>query len=308
MEYLTTKNIKQECGTIITIGNFDGVHRGHLDLMKKLVELKTTKYNGLKTVAFTFNPHPKNFIENSDFKLIFDSNERKSVFSEIDIDILVEYPFDNETKALSPKDFIEKVLIDKLNLKALVVGKDNTFGKNKEGTPEFLKEFLAPFGIEVIVAEDVLYMGEKLGSSRIREVLSYGDMEQVNDLLGKPYFIIGEVVHGKELGKQIGFPTMNIIPPKNKLLPPRGVYISKVTIDGVLYNAVTNIGVNPTVSGEILVVESHILDFDADIYGKIVKTEILKAVRSEKKFGSVEELKEQIDKDVNTTVEYFRKK
>ncbi len=307
MEYLTTKNIKQNSGTIVTIGNFDGVHRGHTNLIDKVNELKNTNYQNLKTVVFTFSPHPKSFIEKTNFKLIFNYMEKHSVFSELKIDVLIEYPFDIDTMTMSPEEFVERVLIEQLNCKILVVGKDYGFGKNKSGNSDFLKEELAKYGVEVIIPEDVLYMDEKLGSSKIREVLSYGDMERVTDLLGKPFFIIGEVVHGKELGKQIGFPTMNIIPPADKLLPPRGVYISKVCIDDKYYSAVTNVGVNPTVSGETLVVESHLLDFDADLYGKVVKVEMLKAIRSEKKFNSIEELKEQIDKDVCTTKDYFKK-
>ncbi len=306
MKYFTSKSIKQDKNTIVTIGKFDGVHKGHINILNKVKLLKEEKYKDCESVIFSFEPHPMSFILNKDFKVIFDSEERFEVFENLGIDVLIEYPFDNETKEMSPTSFIEDILIDKLNCKALVIGRDYNFGKNKEGTASMLKEILSDRGIEVVIEDEVLYFNEKLSSSRIRNYISSGDMETVNSLLNQNYFIKGEVVKCKQLGRTIGFPTMNVFPSKNKILPPYGVYISRVYIDNDTFNAITNIGVNPTVHGDILTVECHILNFNKDIYGKLVKIEILKKVRSEKKFSSLDELKNQINQDVEFTKKFFK--
>ncbi len=291
--------------TVVTIGNFDGVHKGHLNLINKVLELTETEFNECKSVVFTFNPHPKSFIQKSEFKVIFNSEERFEVFKELGIDIFIEYPFDEETRGMSGEDFVNKVLIEKLNCKALVVGNDYSFGKNKEGNVERLKELLSKHNVPVFVVPDILFENEKLGSTLIRKIIENGDMEKAEVLLNKPYFIIGEVIHGKELGRQIGFPTMNVLPSEDKLVPTKGVYISRVTIENEKYNAITNIGYNPTVDGDILITETNLFDFDKSIYGEVAKIEILKKLRDEKKFGSIEELKNQIDADVKFAKKFF---
>lgn len=305
MEYIISKEIEQINKTVITIGNFDGVHLGHQNLIKEVFRLKKDKYNDAKSVVLSFSPHPKSYFSNEVFKLIFSELERVKIFEKLEVDILIEYPFDEQTKSMRAMDFINEILIDKLNCQALVVGVDYGFGKNKEGDALFLKEVLSKKGIEVIIVDVYKYKDEKLGSSRIKKILQKGDIEEVNELLNKPYFILGEVVKGKQLGRQIGFPTMNIYPTNNKLIPPNGVYISKVYIDEKCYNSVTNVGINPTVSGSELVVESHILDFNQDIYGKIVTVEFYKKIRAEKKFNSIDELKVQIDNDVKKAEVFF---
>ncbi len=306
MNYITSKNIKQNCNTIITIGNFDGVHKGHLNLISELKRLQRDKYTDCETVVLSFFPHPKNFYSKDSFKVVFSSEERFSIFQKLNIDTLIEYPFDEVTKNTSAQSFIDDILIGELNCKALVVGEDYHFGKNKEGSAKFLHEVLTKIGIEVIIVKFVNYLDEKLSSTTIRDYLANGEIEKVNELLEKPYFLIGEVKHGKKLGRTIGFPTMNIYPDNSKLLPSNGVYISKVYIDEVEYKAVTNVGFNPTVDGDKLVVESHILGFEEDIYGKIAKVEFFKKTRSEKKFNSIDELKQQIDCDVMSLKEYFK--
>lgn len=305
MKYITSKNIKLNSGTVVTVGNFDGVHKGHLDLINSIKSLKKDKYTDCQTVVLSFNPHPIAYLKKMDFRLIFSRKERIHVFENLDIDILIEYPFDKNTKNMTKDEFVEGILLNKLNCKALVVGKDWGFGKNKQGNAYTLKEMLKKHGVEVIIRDSILYSGEKLGSTNIRNLISNGCVETANKLLGKQYFVIGEVVVGKQLGRQIGFPTMNIYPPNDKLLPPNGVYVSNVFIDDEKFYAVTNIGVNPTVDGDELIVESHIFDFDREIYGKIAKVEILKQVRLEKKFNSLDELKAQIARDILQAKKYL---
>lgn len=307
MEYLKTKDIKIENKTIITIGNFDGVHQGHAKLINELLVYKNKdEYKDAKTAVLSFNPHPLSFILNKEFKTMFDNTEKRSIFENMGMDIFIEYPFDEQTCNLSANQFVKDILIDKLNATIVVIGEDYCFGKNKEGNAKKLQEILKKYNIPVIIMPIVLFNDEKISSSKIRECLINGDMEKVTYFLNKPYFIIGTVCHGKQIGRTIGFPTMNVLPDCNKLLPSNGVYISNVFIDNEKYDAVTNIGKNPTVDGDVLIFESHILGFDEDIYGKTVKVDILKKIRSEQKFNSLDELKRQIDSDVSALKKYVQ--
>lgn len=305
MEYLTTKDIKIEEKTIVTIGSFDGIHLGHKELIDEVLLIKNENPDkNLKSVILSFSPHPMSLILGTPFSTLFTKEERKHIVESIGVDVFIEYPFDKEVMELSPEEFVQDIIIDKLNASYVVIGEDYSFGNNKEGDHKLLKLLVKDKNIEVIVIPLKQISNEKIGSSGIKKLLEQSNMEKVKHLLDKPYFIIGEVVHGKELGRTIGFPTMNILPKPTKLLPPNGVYISTVYVDGQIYDAITNIGVNPTVNGKNLVCESHILDFSQDIYGKIAKVELLKKVRDEKKFNSLDELKNQINDDVNALRKY----
>lgn len=305
MEYLTTKDIKIEEKTIVTIGSFDGIHLGHKELIDEVLSIKNENPDkNLKSVILSFSPHPMSLILGTQFNTLFTKEERKHIVEAVGVDVFIEYPFDKEVMELSPEKFVQDIIIDKLNVSYVVIGEDYSFGNNKEGDHKLLKALVKDKNIEVIVIPLKQISNEKIGSSGIKKLLEQSDMEKVKQLLDKPYFIIGEVVHGKELGRTIGFPTMNILPKPTKLLPPNGVYISTVYVDGQTYDAITNIGVNPTVNGKNLVCESHILDFSQDIYGKIAKVELLKKVRDEKKFNSLDELKNQINDDVNALRKY----
>lgn len=304
MEYITTNDIKFDKGTIITLGNFDGVHIGHQKLIEKLFSIKDSIKEDYLTTVFSFNPHPKCVVKNIPFKTIFDKDERKLILEDIGVDVLVEYPFDENTMNMSSQSFVKDVLIDKLNAKYVVIGEDYTFGKNKEGNVNYLKECLEKYSVEVFILETVLFKNQKISSTDIRQSLIDGDMKNVEALLNKPYFILGKVVHGKELGRTIGFPTMNVLPDKNKLLPHNGVYITEVLIDGVYRNALTNVGVNPTVNGDQLIVETHVLDYSGDFYDKLIKINFIDKIRDEKKFNSLDELKAQISSDILSLKSY----
>ncbi len=305
MKCITEKNIELNKGSVVTIGNFDGVHLGHIVLINMIKKLKRDKYTDCNTVVFSFSPHPMAFFNKSKFNFIFNDEEKCHIFEDMGVDVLVEYPFDNDTKNMSQDEFINDVLIEKLNCKALVVGENWHFGKDKQGSALSIKAALEKMGVEVIIIKSTLYNNEKLGSTTIRKIIADGDLEEANTLLGKSYFISGEVVYGKQLGRTIGFPTMNIIPPDDKLLPPNGVYISFVHIDGVVHQSITNVGVNPTVDGEKTTVESHVLNYDDDAYGKKIKVELIKKIRDEKKFNSIDELKNEIDRNVKYLKEYI---
>ncbi len=296
MEYFNNKKFNIDKDSVVTIGNFDGFHIGHLKLVDKIKEFD------LKKIVFSFYPHPVTFMKNEPFFTLFSKEEKKEILNNLEIDTYVDYPFDKETANLSARDFIVSVIIKQLSAKVIVIGEGYRFGKNKSGDFELLKKVADEYGVEVLSIPHLLYNGEKISSTMIRELLVDKKINKVNELLGKKYFIYGTVSMGKQLGRTIGFPTINVIPDKNKLLPPAGVYQSKVIINKDSFFAVTNIGTNPTVNGTSTVSESHIINFEGNLYGENVKIEILNWIRDEKKFDSIEELKTQIDKDVKSSL------
>ncbi len=294
MEYYSSKNINIDEKTVVTLGNFDGFHIGHLSLVDKIKEYD------FKKVVFSFYPHPVALMKDEPFFTLFSNEEKREILKNMEVDTFIEYPFDKETSNLSPRDFIIDVVIEKLNAKVIVIGEDYRFGKNKLGDYNLLKVIGKEYDVEIVSIPHILNNGEKVSSTMIRNLLVNREIEEVSRLLGKPYFIYGTVTMGKKLGRTIGFPTINIVPSKNKLLPPSGVYRSRVIIENESFFSITNIGTNPTVSGTNTVSESHIFNYNGNLYGKKVKVEILKWIRDEKKFNSIDELKEQISIDVNT--------
>lgn len=290
--------------TVVTIGNFDGIHIGH----KKLITT-TKKYaleKGLKSVVITFSPHPLEIIKNNlSFLYIFSEEEKNREMEKENIDFFIKYPFTKDFANISPKDFIN-ILIEKLNCKILVVGEDYCFGKNREGNVEVLKKICKEKGIEVIKIYNIVIDGERVSSSTIRQCLNNRNIKKANLLLNKPYYILGKVVEGNKLGRTIGFPTANIIPLKNKLLPPDGVYITKTKYNNKMYNSITNIGTNPTVNNIHRTIETYIFDFNQNLYNKEIEVYFYDWIRSVKKFKGIEELKGQIAKDINIANNFFR--
>ncbi len=290
--------------TIVTIGNFDGIHIGH----KKLITT-TKKYaleKGLKSVVITFSPHPLEIIKNNiPFLYIFSEEEKNREMEKENIDFFIKYPFTKDFANISPKDFVN-ILIEKLNCKILVVGEDYCFGKNRTGNVEILKNICKEKGIEVIKIYNIVIDGERVSSSIIRECLNNRNIKKANLLLNKPYYILGKVVEGNKLGRTIGFPTANIIPSKNKLLPPDGVYITKTKYNNNIYDSITNIGTNPTVNNTHRTIETYIFDFNQNLYNKDIEVYFYDWIRSVKKFKGIDELKGQIAKDINIANNFFR--
>ncbi len=295
------ENNKQE--TVVTIGNFDGLHIGH----KKLITT-TKKYalnNNLKSVVITFNPHPLEVIKNTKpFYYIFSEEEKTLEIEKENIDFFIKYPFNKDFASITPNEFID-ILINKLNCKILVVGEDYCFGKNRTGNIETLQNIGREKNIKVIKIPNIIINGERASSTLIREAINNRNIKKANLILNKPYYILGKVVEGNKLGRTIGFPTANIIPPKNKLLPPDGVYITKTQVGKNIYDSITNIGTNPTVNNLHRTIETFIFDFNENLYNKIIQVYFYDYIRGVKKFNNIQELKAQISKDINIASNFF---
>lgn len=304
MKYIKETTNFQLRNSVVTLGKFDGFHIGHQMLLNHVLELKQ---KGLKSVMFTFSLHPSNLFSEREIKLIYTKEEKYYHLKKMGFDVLIAYPFTRETAALEPEDFIKQVLVKQLDAKVIVVGKDYCFGKNRRGNVAMLKEFASQYGYEVYAYDKLTSRQQVVSSSRVRDELAKGDMEEVEALLGRPFSVRGEVVHGRKMGRTFGVPTINIQPPEEKLLPPNGVYCSTMTIEGVKRYGVTNIGYKPTVGAEPKPgVETYILDFSGDLYGEKVEVNLHHYMRSEMKFETVEELIEQMRLDLKDAIEYFR--
>ena len=304
MEHITNTNIKQNVPTAVTLGNFDGVHMGHRSLINLMKE-KAEEQN-LKSIVFSFYPHPMFlFGTNSDSRaLIMGYEEKKMMIEKMGVDAFIEYPFTKEFASLSPEEFA-RLIFEQLNCKVLVVGFNYHFGKMAKGNGDLLKEIGKEYGVEVICVPSVNFLDERVSSTRVRKALANAEIDIAGKLLTVPYFVHGEVIHGKKLGRGIGFPTMNVDADKTKLFPPNGVYATRTVIDGKFYNSVTNIGIQPTVNGTDKVVETNVFDFNEDVYGKKVTVYFFDFIRAEQKFSGIEELKNQLAKDVETSKKYF---
>lgn len=288
--------------TAITIGKFDGLHRGHKKLCGSLFSLER---EGVKSLAISFIDSPNNVINNSDSKQIVTLEERRLLFKESGISIFIECPFDEKLRKTLPRDFVLR-LINELNMKYLVVGTDFRFGYKGKGDVSLLKDLSEELGFQLIVIDKLQDDNIDISSSRIREEIQMGHIIKANQLMGRNYFIYGEVVYGRQIGRKIDFPTINIIPSKKKLIPANGVYITAVILDGKQYNGITNVGVKPTFDDDnTLSIETHILNFEANVYGKEVKIVFLKEMRKEKKFDSAEDLKAQLIIDKKLGIDFF---
>ena len=285
--------------TIVTIGTFDGVHLGHQKIIERLVELK--KQRGGETLLFTFDPHPRKvlFPEQTDLKLITTTKEKCALLEKFGIDNVLVFPFTKEFSQTQADDYVSNIIATGLKTKMLVIGYDHRFGANREGNIETLKE-LAPgyeFEVEEIPAQEINQLN--VSSTRIRRAIEEGDIKTANDFLGYEFFVTGNVVKGKQLGRTIGYPTANIfVEDKDKLLPKIGVYAVNVIYENKKYKGMLNVGINPTTDTDNKIkVEVNIFDFDKDIYGEELKVEFVKWIRNEEKFANLDELKHALAND-----------
>lgn len=284
--------------TYIAIGAFDGIHMGHRKLIEEAV--RKSKETGGKSVVFTFCNHPMELINKEKApKLINTLEEKIYLMGSLGVDYLVLQHFDEKFAEITPKEFVEKILKDKLNAKEIFVGFNFSFGRGGEGRVEELKKLGEENKIKINITEPVKSGDKVISSTYIRNLLKNGDLEKANMCLESPFFVLGEVVHGRKLGRVMGFPTANI-EILDKVYPPFGIYGGKVKILGEdeIYNAVINIGKNPTLKPGEKSIEVHILDFDREIYGQKINVSLIEHLRDEKKFSSMDELKETIKKDV----------
>jgi len=288
----------------VTLGKFDGVHRGHRKLIAKIHEL--ARKNGWKTAVFTFDVAPQIFMGERAQKLLNTNSERAEIMRELNVDILIECPFTEELKSMEADEFVRRILVEKLHARAVVAGTDFHFGRNRGGSPEFLQKAGSEYGFETIIMDKEKDGDRDISSTYIREELAKGNVRKVRELLGYPYFIAGEVIHGRHLGHSLGFPTINQVPAPEKMLPPNGVYFSQTRVGGQTYQGISNIGVKPTVHGDSMGIETYLFDCSLDLYGQNARVELLDFRRPEIRFDSLKELKAQIDRDINAADLFFQ--
>lgn len=281
--------------TIVTIGKFDGIHKGH----EKLFEEIAKHANGRQKVVLTFGTSPKAFLTNNPNKTIVTDMEKQILCEQQGIDVYMIMPLEKEFLALTPDEFVKQILKDKIGATTIVCGTDFRFGSEARGDVDFLRANQKKYGYNVIVVEKEKYHNKDISSTTIREKISAGDMLEVNEMLDHPYSVIGKVEKGKQLGRTLGLPTANIIPEETKLLPPNGVYRSVVDVGGQRFHSISNVGINPTVeNGKQIKVETHIIDYKEYIYNEIVQVQFFDYIRPERTFESLEELKKQIENDI----------
>lgn len=304
--YHSLESFQKLSYAVVTSGTFDGVHLGHQKILARLKEISAL--NGGESVVLTFWPHPRMVVseDSQGLQLLSTLEEKIDLLTELGIDHLLIVPFTRSFSELSCEDYIQQILVDQIGTKKLVIGYDHRFGRNREGSFDFLKKNAPHYGFEVeeIPREDIEEMA--ISSTRIRHTLSSGHIEEANSLLGRPYSISGTIVKGKQLGRQLGFPTANIqVNSFHKLIPTNGVYIIRAIYDKVSYQGMLNIGTRPTVDGTIRTIEANIFDFDKDIYGEKLQIELLKYLRPEQKFDGLDALITQISKDKEAAKAYF---
>ena len=281
--------------TAVTLGKFDGLHRGHQKLVNRIMEYKSPECDSV-LCAFDMGRE----------SLMTKDERRKRL--EGKIDYLVEYPFTKELREMEAEDFIDQILCDNFHASHIVVGTDFSFGYRKKGDAAMLAAFAESRGYTLDVIEKERYQGRVISSSYIREALSRGEVELAGELLGYPYEMSGVVEHGRRLGRTLGFPTMNIEPREHKILPRFGVYACRVQIDGKWYDAIGNAGIKPTVTNEHKrLLEAFVFGYEGDTYGKEIRVQFCTFERPETKFDSVEELKNQVMRDIRFGEEYFGK-
>ena len=306
MKYICkTLDFKIEEPTVISFGKFDGLHRGHELLVQWMKQLKKEK--DLKSVAFTFDIPPKTHLLSLEQKSLTTKKEKLYIFAQSGVDYLVECPFVDEVRQMQAEEFIAWI-VKSLHVKQIVVGTDFRYGYQRKGDYLLLQRLEKKYGYQTVVVDKLKEDGKDVSSTYIRNLLCEGNLQKANRLLGYPFFMRGEVVHGQALGRTIGIPTLNMIPSEDKMLPPNGVYITRVKMDEKNYCGVTNIGCRPTVSDtKQISVETYVIDFSEQIYGKTVSVEFLSFLREERKFEHLSELKSQMEKDIDAAKMYFQK-
>ena len=293
------------------MGTFDGVHIGHKKILNKLTQFQgvgkeNEKYESL---VLTFFPHPRMVLqEHSDIKLLNTIDEKIDLLKKIGIENLVIHPFDETFSRLTAEEFVSTILVDRFHIYKIIIGHDHRFGRNRTANIDDLINFgkKYDFKVEQISVQEINDIS--VSSTKIRNALMEGDMALSNEYLGYEYFLTGNIVQGKQLGRTIGFPTANLKIDENyKLIPKNGVYIVKSLIDGQTIFGMMNIGFNPTVNGKKQSIEIHYFDFNSDLYNQKIKVSILQRIRSEQKFESVDLLKEQLEKDKKTALSFLQK-
>lgn len=287
----------------LSLGMFDGVHIGHKSIIDELK--KTGQEKDLETAILTFWPHPR-FVFNpdEDLKLLNTLDEKTVLMEKYGIQNLFLKEFDAGFRNLTGEEFVRQILVDALHVKYLIIGYDHSFGKNKSGNFELLQKLSGELGFEVEQMEAINIHENNISSTKIRKALLTGNIREANEMLGYSYSVSGTVVHGKKIGRTIGYPTANIETDSIKLLPKKGAYIVEVFVQGKHYKGMLSVGTNPTVNGEKLTVEVYILDFAGDIYGKDITVRFRDFLHDEIKFEGMDKLIERLDEDKRLTEEF----
>ena len=303
---LNTESSFNNSNLCLAIGNFDGLHKGHLKIINKLKE--TSLKNNLHSAVMSFNPHPRIFFNQIvDPFNIYTHEDKLKFLKDLGLDLFIEFSFNNNLSKLSADEFIIEILINKLQIKYLVIGTDFKFGKDRKGDFKTLNKYVLKKNFKIHLINPVMLNDktDKHSSSIIRTHISNGNMEEVRNVLGRPWHMRGIVIEGDRRARQINFPTANIIPAKH-ILPKKGVYCVEVVFEDKKYKGVANFGLRPTVNGNNLLLETHMFNFNKEIYGKELTVEFLTFIRTEQKFNNFEELTEQINKDINKAKEYHQ--
>lgn len=281
--------------TAVALGIFDGIHKGHCAVLERTAEAKKS---GLIPAVFTFNTQSIRSKHNEPYSYIMPDSEKIQMLDEMGVEYICSPDFET-MKEMSAEDFVRSILADKMNAKAVVCGPEFRFGKGASCGYSELRQFGEKYGFEVYLVEPFIIDNTAVSSSYIKELIKNGEVEKASLFLGRSPSVYGEVIHGNEIGRTINFPTINQAFYENQVIPKFGVYASSTLVSGKSYKSVTNIGVKPTVekNGEP-VCETHLLDFSGDLYGKTVRVTLLEYIRGECRFGSLDELKEQIGKDI----------
>ena len=293
--------------TILTLGTFDGVHIGHRKILERITQ--NTENGNYESLVLTFFPHPRMVLQGeSEVKLLNTLSEKIDLLEKIGVQNLVIHPFDITFSRLTAEEFVKTVLIDQFDIKKIIIGYDHRFGRNRTANIDDLIAFgkQHDFEVEQISVQEIDAVS--ISSTKIRNALMEGNMTLANEYLGYEYFLTGTIVRGKQLGRTIDFPTANLQMEENyKLIPRNGVYVVKSTINQKTVFGMMNIGLNPTVAGENLAIEIHFFDFDEELYNQKISVSLLEYLRPEQKFESVVFLKQQLEKDRNTSLAYINK-
>lgn len=297
------KNYTEKTAKVLSLGMFDGVHLGHVSIINQLKEI-AQKYD-LETAILTFWPHPRKvFNPNDELHLLNTLEEKIALLEKAGIEVVFLQKFDENFRNLTGEEFIEQILVEKLNVKHVIIGYDHVFGKNKSGNFDLLQQLSEKLGYDVAQLKAVKEGDFNISSTKIRNCLGNGNIIGANKMLGYHYSVSGKVVDGKKLGRTIGYPTANLEINELKLLPKKGAYIVEVSVKNKFYKGMLSIGTNPTVNGEKLTVEVYILDFNEDIYGEEITVKFRDFLHEEIKFESLEKLIERLDEDKRLTEEF----
>lgn len=289
--------------TVVTIGTFDGVHKGHQQIIRHLVE--TAKQENCSSLILTFFPHPRLVLQgDSSIQLLNTIEERKTLLAKTGVDHLIVHPFDQAFSSMTAEEFIVSVLVKKLNVQQIIVGHDHRFGKNRTANFDDLVAYGKKYNFQVTQIAAEMLNEVNISSTKIRTALQEGDIQLAKSYLGQPYQLNGQVQKGNQLGRTIGFPTANLaVAESYKLIPKKGVYLVQSVLNQRKAYGLMNIGVRPTVDGKTQTIEVFYLDFEGDLYGQQLHVELLDFIRDEQKFESLDALKIQLEKDKNWAVQ-----